>query len=536
MASSGAFPRGRGGGVESRSRGGSSGVGAVDRQHHPSRKNPSEDNIEKEYIYNLQQQIYFYELELQFLREKAKSRGPPLKSRGTETRDELELVEAAPLEDALYSLKKKYVEQEQLHKKTVEELIARAEAAEQELGNVESIAEQRRVDNQSLLERLVDTEAIQSDCQRKYAKEIVELQKQVEERDERITTMQAHLDRMQAEKEEVQEARAFADEQLASLKVELADSNAALETTARKLGTLQLQHEKLQEQFDRVQQPKTETEESLTAEVRKLQNEKRSTDIKIRQLELQLEQANEAKKMAEEESMRCVEETHNLRTKLADASKELDAVRAEHQSLRAQWEDSEESRLNHNEHVRQEEEIRRGLQAQIDTTNNKLVEMDRRRNDLQKKFDALEEEKLRLEEALAHREDRYQSMDAVDQELRIENRMLSDTLADTKQELAQVKVSLAESRNTSSELKVRVRQLQKRIDVAHAVEMLKVEEFQNLMSSNIQVAQNIQALMSKLRGEKDREEDEDEEEEEEEEEEEDRGDEHRSKSKGGGEE
>ena len=71
--------------------------------------------------------------------------------------------------------------------------------------------------------------------------------------------------------------------------------------------------------------------------------------------------------------MRCVEETHNLRTKLADASKELDAVRAEHQSLRAQWEDSEESRLNHNEHVRQEEEIRRGLQAQIDTTNNKVT-------------------------------------------------------------------------------------------------------------------------------------------------------------------
>ena len=49
----------------------------------------------------------------------------------------------------------------------------------------------------------------------------MELQKQVEERDERITTMQAHLDRMQAEKEEVQEARAFADEQLASLKVEV---------------------------------------------------------------------------------------------------------------------------------------------------------------------------------------------------------------------------------------------------------------------------------------------------------------------------
>ena len=39
-------------------------------------------------------------------------------------------------------------------------------------------------------------------------------------------------------------------------------------------------------------------------------------------------------------------------------------------------------------------------------------------------------------------------MDAVDQELRIENRMLSDTLADTKQELAQVKVSLAESRSS----------------------------------------------------------------------------------------
>ena len=55
---------------------------------------------------------------------------------------------------------------------TPQELIARAEAAEQELGNVESIAEQRRVDNQSLLERLVDTEAIQSDCQRKYAKEV----------------------------------------------------------------------------------------------------------------------------------------------------------------------------------------------------------------------------------------------------------------------------------------------------------------------------------------------------------------------------
>ena len=50
-------------------------------------------------------------------------------------------------------------------------------------------------------------------------------------------------------------------------------------------------------------------------------------------------------------------------------------------------------------------------------------------------------------------------------------------------------VLLVLSAGVCADLKVKVRQLQKRVEVAQTVETLKVDEFQRLMSTNIQVAQ-----------------------------------------------
>jgi hypothetical protein len=79
-----------------------------------------DSEIQGEYITNLQQQIYFLELETKILRDRISEPGPPKQTTGTDTRDELAYVEAAPLDDPINGLKKKYVEREKLHGKEIQ--------------------------------------------------------------------------------------------------------------------------------------------------------------------------------------------------------------------------------------------------------------------------------------------------------------------------------------------------------------------------------------------------------------------------------
>ncbi|KAG9395484.1 Chromosome partition protein Smc [Carpediemonas membranifera] len=84
-----------------------------------------QSSIEKEYVYNLQQQVYFLELESKLMREKLADPGPRLKDKGcaADPLDDPELDQAKPLDDHIKSLKMKYVEQKEQFKRDHEEMV-----------------------------------------------------------------------------------------------------------------------------------------------------------------------------------------------------------------------------------------------------------------------------------------------------------------------------------------------------------------------------------------------------------------------------
>ena len=81
-------------------------------------------SVEAEYIENLQQQMYFMELELKLLHER--ERTGKLKRLSED-----ETAMTAPLEEHMHTLKKKYVAMDRKYKAKIDELLLKAEEDEQ---------------------------------------------------------------------------------------------------------------------------------------------------------------------------------------------------------------------------------------------------------------------------------------------------------------------------------------------------------------------------------------------------------------------
>jgi hypothetical protein len=83
------------------------------RAERPERFLPPQETLEDDYVWNLQQQVHFLEMEGSLLRQKLAQPGPRQKEKAVEANptDDAALDAARPLDDHIRSLKLKYVEQ-----------------------------------------------------------------------------------------------------------------------------------------------------------------------------------------------------------------------------------------------------------------------------------------------------------------------------------------------------------------------------------------------------------------------------------------
>ncbi|KAE8303545.1 Coiled-coil protein [Giardia duodenalis] len=91
--------------------------------------------VEKEFIYNLQQQVYFLELQSKLLRDKLVDAGPKLKSRSVEANPAFDksLDAALPLQEYIEGLRNAYSELESKYQADSKELKSKYEAAQHDL-------------------------------------------------------------------------------------------------------------------------------------------------------------------------------------------------------------------------------------------------------------------------------------------------------------------------------------------------------------------------------------------------------------------
>lgn len=164
--------------------------------------------VEKEFIYNLQQQVYFLELQGRLLRERLTEAGPRLKSRAVEANPLLDrsLDEAAPLSEFMEGLKLKYVELEKKYRETISGLEgerATLQARVRDLEAEASVLTRRLEDRPAELARLAgryDQRLLAQQAALEHERKTVEaLTFDVHARADELASVQALLDARNAE-------------------------------------------------------------------------------------------------------------------------------------------------------------------------------------------------------------------------------------------------------------------------------------------------------------------------------------------------
>lgn len=168
--------------------------------------------VEKEFIYNLQQQVYFLELQSKLLRDKLVDAGPKLKSRSVEANPAFDksLDAALPLQEYIDGLRNAYTELETKYQADSKELKSKYEAAQHDLAAATAeIAHLKK-----------KTEDFPKELERSSRQMVIQLQKLNEERE----ALDAQLKEANLDIDQLRDELAVVKSQLELRTNELADT------------------------------------------------------------------------------------------------------------------------------------------------------------------------------------------------------------------------------------------------------------------------------------------------------------------------
>jgi len=278
--------------------------------------------IEKEFIYNLQQQVYFLELQGRLLREKLSQAGPRLKSRSVEANPlfDRKLDEAAPLNEFIDGLRQKYVDLEAKYKQDIQSLEHQVEEERQK-----ALTEAARA--KTLEARLEDVPAQREAAKKKADAESLEFHRQLEAQQQQLSELGLDL---QARSEELSSLKYMLEErnttiselqaQKARLSQELKEAQANFlspvkaQEREKVIGELsaELQERKKELRYLQDELSSVRTSEKKASDSRwKLEQDLDSARQRVRELEANL-------KTSRDEASSCQTTATNLRKRLEE--------------------------------------------------------------------------------------------------------------------------------------------------------------------------------------------------------------------------
>jgi len=289
------------------------------------RKGEEDDALQKEYIYNLQQQIHFLELESQLLREKALDPGPALKNKGTDMAAEV-LGEPTDLDDPIKTLKANYIRAERLHKDEMKKMQETNDKLQQE--NATLVHTQRRLGEDIALaeQKLSQVHQEFADEKAKLVAEIVDLQQTAQSLrdeirlfDERVRKLSEERDSLlvrsnqcDSKMEEMTRTMKQKDEAVARIQEQIGDLRSALSNEKGRVGELEA-HE----------QERATERAALQAEIKKNLDDKFAVEIQLRQVTHERDQMRAAKEAAEATGKQLVDSNTQLQKTIETLQTEL---------------------------------------------------------------------------------------------------------------------------------------------------------------------------------------------------------------------
>jgi hypothetical protein len=462
--------------------------------------------LENEYIVNLQQQVYFLELELNLMKKAGGGggstnptglRGSGAPSAGEATSD----APDAPLDDVMVSLREKYVRMEAEYKKEQGEL--RAEAAD-----LRSRARMRELELQNLkaLHATLSQEAARwKGTASEYQSTLLDHQLANEQM---ILKLTARLGKREAKLEKVLEElvhlRAEHKVTLETYATERESYTAKWNERERKMDELNEQYLREKEQnLEWAERFRQSGEAALLAQLQEQQNAQLSVETALKRAELQRDQAEKNKASALESLERSMAENEELRTAMA-------TLEADRRAREAKEERDRVSKVFWSSEVS-------SMQQQITQLTAKLAKLQEKYNDAKGLKKQLKEELIKsrvyldeLQARLAEEQATHSTTRAEEESLAEQARELKRDLQLKTEELTQLMARFKEVRAEGEQARlerdaatVQLSELQAKASVSDALQQLKLHEFVSMAHSNLKVAGAIENLMGKMKAGKD---------------------------------
>ncbi len=283
--------------------------------------------LEKEYVYNLQQQVYFLELEAKLMREKLADPGPKVKDKGcaADPLDDPELDEAKPLDDHIKMLKMKYVEQKDQFKREHEEIMARQENLKEDVARRNRAIENLEAAVRRKDDMVAEAEDRFSDQRTEILMEMEGIRKEVEDRDRAIRQHELDRDHMLGVQAEQKEKNISLQASLSQVKDELRQA------TMGKASPVEL--ERRQEEIAKLTIDVTDFRTSIEEMKIEIENakkaEKAERDARWK-VEGEVDEVRAALRLAERQNEMLTEQNKTAREQVATTKAQLDLLQTEH--------------------------------------------------------------------------------------------------------------------------------------------------------------------------------------------------------------
>ncbi|XP_046858893.1 myosin heavy chain, clone 203-like isoform X1 [Xenia sp. Carnegie-2017] len=421
--------------------------------------------IENEYIRNLQQQIYFLELEANYLREQAKK---------------ATIIPPRLTEEAEKMMRKLRTLQSELDDRVTD--IAKKESAIRLLENEREVS----------LRKLRDVEESHAYEKRELVNEIVSLKKFKEDLERLHSRRDIHVQQVENEASKGLNALQEAEEQISLLGTQLDDKTEELSRCQIKLEESRAECLKYQTQLREIEERFFQSDVKSKEDMgRELREEIRQLRLDARQKELNAQQDRTLRAKIQEDCTSLIKENAALAAQVVELRKQIDTDRAHKDEKIAR------RQANIQELVTLKDSERR-LQNELETTREQLYNEKLKNREATQKLTREEKNTLNVtlsKNKLKTNVEELQNMNTIQSDenisLQRDKLLLTDEICDLQSKLDEKNDELLDLKSRLHEAESLCSQLESKVKMQKSLENIRWDEFHKMANTMSQLSKNM---------------------------------------------
>jgi len=441
----------------------------------------SDNYLQSEYITNLQQQIYFLELELQVMKEKQASGRFAGKALSTNV----------PLDTHMNSLRDKYVTMEKKFKKKIRKMEEESDILTKKTEELTLKLERETSSNLKLTENVEKFEADREAAHNSHLAEKLKLENRIEKLNEKLAEKNNLYETIS---DKYREFRIKARSEIDGLKDTIRSLKKEVEDNKKQTNVHQESRKKAEIELIECQESVTLKSEEIAVLKNENFNSKdtiRSWEHKCKKLEMDIEQEKEVCTKYERENQNLRKKVLELEQQIKDEQKKMSDINKSEN----RWSQNIVDLRNDIEKKQNEIKIFNEKIADFQIKINQFTEDQHRLNE---QTNDLKDKLSQSNEVLVTSNENLKKLEDANLELKKDNMIKTDIIDRFEPEKESLQKELNKFREQNEILQIECNNLRQKLKVANKLENINLDEFKTLCSTNLRVADSIKTLMSTI--------------------------------------